>query len=514
MTTTLSAYRERYERDIGLSTIPLKSGSKRPCCDNWQATPPYAQWQESSGTAGNIGIRTGNGFGGADADAPQTTANLTAYWAGLGVKPPTVATPSGGRHFWLFVDEVPPGTNYYHWHPDIGLGELRVGPGALLVAPCSMVNGKRYRFLPGTAPEDLLRMRRLRWRDLLPLIKPKQSTPLDVLPVAFPRRDLADWARWLLAALRSTPPSETVKRPQTNLNGTWRRDAAGNALVIEYASRSEAEQSVILHAVWCGWDFTEVMALFEQHQPGHYAAQHDKEGYLRRCWQHALGHLAGTPEREAIARLWRWAEDRAWPGSGGGNERLAYLALLQRAWLAGTLEPNLSRRDVELYGSMGSTGARGALQRLVRQGLIAPAGQRQRPTEARAWRLCTEVIDAQPVTVTLSTRGVDALPGGNEMWSVLGRSAGMVYPYLNAQPVSAATLAAVTGKDRSTVYRALNRLVGSGLACATEGGWVLGVRDVAEVAHEVGAHAAKNRREVAIEHERLVFREQLAEHAA
>lgn len=502
--TTLSAWRERYERNVGLPTIPLRSGSKRPCCDAWQTTPPYVQWQEAGSAAGNIGIRTGHGFGVADADAQVTITNLAGYWAGVGIKPPTVKTPSDGRHFYLPVDGVPPGANYYRWHPDIGPGELRVGPGAQVVAPCSMVDGKRYSFLPGTAPEDLLRMRRLHWRDLLPLVKPKQAAPLDVLPIPFPRRELADWARLLLAALRRVPAGKMVSRPESSLQGVWRRAPVRRW----YASRSEAEQSIVLHAVWCGWDLAEVTALFEQYKPGHYAEQPDKERYLRLCWQHALGYLAGTPEREIIAGLWRWAEGRAWPGRGGGNERLAYFALLQRAWLAGTLEPNLSRRDVELFGGMSSTGARGALERLVKQELIAPAGQRRRPTAALAWRLCTEMIDAPPVA--LPARGVDAL-----LWRALGSpAAGMVYAHLSAQPVGVAVLAAMTGKHRNTVRKALYTLAGCGLACVTKDGWVLGERDAAEVAHEVGAPAAKIRREAAIEHERVAFREQLSERAA
>ncbi len=491
--TALGAWRTRYER-LGLATLPLRPGSKKPVCDAWQVTPPPVQWHEAGTDAGNIGLRCGNGFAVADADAPQTERALVAHWAGLGVKPPAVVTPSNGRHFYLPIADVPDGTAYVLWHPDVGPGELRVGPGAQVAAPCSAVGGKRYRFMPSTAPEDILRTRPLRWRDLAPLLRPKSAEPLAALPVPLPRRPLADWALWLLKALAVLPPGQAVR-------------VARAGVVLQYASRSEAEQAVVLHAAWCGWDFTEVAALFTEHQPGHYASQHDREGYLRTCWGKALGRLAGTPEREIIARLWRWAEARPWPGRGGGSDFLAYRVLLQRAWLADTLTPALARRDVQLAASVGWRGAGGALQRLVQQGLVVSENNRQRPTDARTWRL---VPDASAPADSAPARAIDALPGEAELWAVLGRAAGMVYARLNAKAQKVGALALATGKHRNTVANALRTLARYGLATDTAGGWVVGQRDAAEVAHELGAPTAKNRREWGIASERQTFREVLA----
>ncbi|NLX11122.1 MAG: bifunctional DNA primase/polymerase [Chloroflexi bacterium] len=509
---TLGAWRQRYER-LGLCVLPLYSGSKQPVCSDWTGTPPPVQWREAGTKAGNIGLRTGNGFAVADADAPSTVKALAAYWAGLGIVLPTVATPSDGRHFYLLIADVPNDVAYSRWHPDVGPGELRVGPGAQVVAPCSYVNGKYYKFTPGSKPEDLLRMRPLRWRDLLPLVRPQQVKPLDALPIPFPHRELASWAIWLLGVVADMPPEGRVARLQASLQGVPRKNADGKTFVTWYASRSEAEQAIVLHAVWCGWDFAELIALFEEYQPGHYTARRDKEGYLHTCWQNALGWIAHTPERSTIAQLWQWAESRPWPGRGGSNEFLAYRALLQRAWLANTLQPDVSRRDVELSGSMGNMGARGALQRLKLQGLIAPVGQRQRPTAARTWQLLN-VVDAQPVTIATPARGIDALPGSVELWAVLGHAAGMVYIRLNGEPQAIASLAAVTGKHRNTVRQALRTLAAYGLAVDMGSGWVVGKRNAAEVAHEVGAIALKNRRVATVERERDTFRRKIAEQHA
>lgn len=506
---TLDAWRQRYER-LGLATIPLWPGSKQPVCANWQAAPPPVQWHEAGTTAGNIGLRTGNGFAVADADAPQTLDALYRALNGLGIKPPAVATPSGGAHFYLLIADVPSGMAYCHWRGDVGPGELRSGLGAQVAAPCSAVNGKRYRFLPGTAPEDLLNIRPLRWRDVQALIRPKLAQSIDALPVPFPHRELADWATWLLGVLATMPREGRVARMQFTLQGAPRRDSDGNPLVTWYTSRSDAEQSVVLHAVLCGWDFAEVAALFEQYHPGHYAAQRDKERYLHTCWHNALGWLVNTPARDTIAKLWQWAESRPWPGRGGGNEFLAYRALLQRAWLADTMQPDVSRRDVELFASMGNTGARGALRRLVTQGLISPQGQRQRPTAARTWRLEPDVASPQLLDATPPARDVDALPGDAELWAMLGRAAGMVYARLNTEAQTIKTLATETGKHRNTASNALHRLARYGLAIDTGAGWIVGERDAAEVAHEVGASAAKDRRERIITNERITFRETLA----
>ena len=304
------------------------------------------------------------------------------------------------------------------------------------------------------------------------------------------------------------PQEARVSRPKFSLRGAPYRDEDGKVFVTWYNSRSEAEQSVILHAVWSGWDFAEVAELFDQHQPGHYANQRDKERYLRLSWQSAIGWVSGTPERETIANLWQWAESRPWPGRGGGNELLAYRALLQRAWLADTLTPDVSRRDIELSGSMGSTGAQGALQRLVEQGFVLPHGERERPTEARTWRLVPDVVadsDGPP-----PERSIDALPGNAELWAILGRAAGMVYTRLNAEPHKVNELATATGKHRNTIGKSLQTLARYKLATNTGAGWVIGEVKAAEVANELNAPSAKERREMVINHERETFREVLA----
>ena len=80
---TLDSWRQRYER-LGLATVPLWPGSKPPVCTDWQGTPQPVQWHEAGTKAGNIGLRTGNGFAVADADAQRTLNALLGWLEGLG----------------------------------------------------------------------------------------------------------------------------------------------------------------------------------------------------------------------------------------------------------------------------------------------------------------------------------------------------------------------------------------------------------------------------------------------
>lgn len=491
MTAALDAWRQRYE-GLGLATVPLYASSKRPVCAEWQSTPPGVQWRDAGRSAGNIGVRTGNGFAVADADSAQTGATLAAWLAGRGLKAPMVITPSGGRHYWLRVADAPSDAAFRLWRGDVGPGELRIGQGAQIVAPCSAVDGKRYRFVEST-PEDWLRLRPVRWSELRELVTPERVTSLDALPIPLPRRDLAEWAEWLIGALAHQQSGKPVRVQR-------------GGEVIQYASRSEAEQAVILHAIGRGWSFEEVAALFKQRQPAHYAAQRDPAAYLRGCWRNALGWYAATPARQTIAHLWRWAESRPWSGRGGGNDQAAYRVLLQRGWLADTLTPDVSRRDVEDHASMGNQGARAALERLTAQGLIARAGRRRWAGAAQTWRLLPDALSGNDYKIA-EVRQPDSLPGGAELWTMLGRAAGMVYARLTGEPLTVAELSAATGKHRSTVYRAADTLARYGLAVVTDAGLVAGERSAEEVARELGADAAKRSRERRIASEREAWQE-------
>lgn len=102
------------------------------------------------------------------------------------------------------------------------------------------------------------------------------------------------------------------------------------------------------------------------------------------------------------------------------------------------------------------------------------------------------------------------VPGGNEVWAILGHSAGFIYSRLGSTPQPVHVLAKSTGKHRNTVTRALHVLKAHDLAYPLPDGWIRGGARLADVAEAVGAPAAHARRVRRIEQEREAFREMLA----
>lgn len=523
--TTLDQWRRRYER-LGLATIPLKPHSKEPLCDGWPEMPPGAQWRQASAGGsfrGNIGLLAGNGYAFADGDSPETVINLTRFFQGLGRGPSelvTVISASGNQHKWLRVDGIPPDArNFYRLAPEIGPGELRIGRGAQVVAPCSETERGRYRFAPGHTPETLPKQAPIHWRDLAGLISrpAKQSATVPASPIPLPYDEqLAPWVGQLLRRLAALPPGVPSKRPRATLAGTWLL-SDGEPEFITYATRSEAEQAVIAHCVVQGWTLAHIRDLFEATAPGHYASLHPRarRAYLETSYRNAVSYVSDTEQRATLAGWYRAAEHAAAAGMGGGTDYLVYRALLQRGWRASTLEPNASIRDLALAASASTRTVQKSLSRLAKKNLIKrlPRGPHTPLWHANAYRLAG--LD-QPPAAPPPVSVLDALPGGSELWThdKLGRVAGLVYARLNVTPLTVTELATATHKHRNSVRAALRRLERDGLAERVRGGWIVGSNSPAAVAREWGAPARKFARALVVTTERDLHRLVLATRAA
>ena len=510
----LALWRDRYTR-IGLPTIPVHHNSKLPVCDGWPETPPDHQWrqvdQRDGGFRGNLAVLAGGGVVFVDGDSPETVEHLRQFFGALGYQDReivTVITASGyGRHFWLRAANVPPGTpSYFRLDPAIGPGELRVNR-APVTAPCSAIDGHRYRFEAGTAPETLLTQKPIPWSRLTPLIgkRPLHLARVTTPPIPLPYvPGLDDWAAHLLTRLSALPPKAATRRLIA---------AAGDQPeYITYPSRSEAEQAVICHAITRGWTFAQIQELFEAALPGHYASMKPRAraSYLRTSYENALTLVASATPRVQIAAWYRTAEQVAATGRGGSVDYLIYRALLQRGWRAATTTPNMSTRDLALAASVRAATARASLKRLEGKGLIS-IYQRGNAWRATAYRLAGLAAPAPP-----PTSAIDNLPGGAELWAhdKLGPTAGLVYARLTITPLTVTALAEATGKHRRTVHRALTRLAVEGLAERARGGWIVGTASAATVAREWDAPAQRAARERLIEIERELHRERLAHHLA
>jgi hypothetical protein len=140
-----------FYHELGFDTLPLRCGAKIPIFPNWQSRDPAEIWLKSPEEA-NIGIRCGdpNHTAVLDCDEekrPGTVASAEGWLAGLGFLPgdyPVVQTASGkGRHlyFTLWGNLV---GNYKVLSVEFGAGELRYGPGSMVVTSPSMLGNQRY----------------------------------------------------------------------------------------------------------------------------------------------------------------------------------------------------------------------------------------------------------------------------------------------------------------------------------------------------------------------------------
>lgn len=563
----LTRWRKTYEM-AGIATIPLVRRSKTPICDAWQVLPPPAQWSDVGRRfRGNIGARCGGGLVIVDGDSPQSADNIRAGLVGLGLDPTESATATpGNRHFWLNIEDVPDGFNWCHLSPDIGPGELR-GRNAYVVAPCSEVEDRRYRFVTGS-PEALAQTKPAKWNDLAFLIASSShrndSAPLNSPPVRLVRRPAPIKAVVLLELLKGAPKAQPI---------------------VGYPTRSEGEAAVVTMLVLSGWSYDEIQAEFERARPGHYAEKRgvSKDRYLTLVYRNALGMLSSTPERTTLAQMYAEARVKPWAGRGGGLERKAHLGVLAVAWQFSCYDVNASQRIVAEHAGASGRGINKALKRNAANGLIhrlAWCG----PTDATTWRIVeshgdestnalkfpvvTVLGDNEPESgnarsnnkfpVVTVVRGEGAQErearGEAELWArgKLGESAAMVLDALGGcdagaenfekptgtpgkaqnvlstvSKVSVTTgnlllltvkdLSESTGKHSNTIRKVLHKLAEFGLV-TNHGGrpalWSLGERSLSDVAEALECKLHADRRQIRHEIQREAWHNVLARNKA
>jgi len=490
----LRQWRERY-RLAGLDAIPLEPGTKRALCNRWQELGPEAQWQQAGAAADlNVGIRAGGHLAVIDADTAAAAELLDARLSDMGLVLPKVATPRGGAHFYLQLDDAPDGA-YQLLDGAIGPGEFRTGPGAYVVAPASEVGGRAYEWVRG-APEDVPRLAPVAFADCVWLVPGKTDAPRQIaLPYeleATARIRFEDvppkWTR-LLAALATAPKGKPI---------------AG------YGSRSDAEQAVLLALVVSGRQEGEAHTLFEQYRPGHYAeigSQAGRRAYLQASYAKACGYFYSDATRRELAALHHAASRRAWPGRTGATDRAVYLATLRWCYQLGRAQADLPTRTIAEIAATDSRTAGAALARLAGAALLTPV-RAATCEKATTYRLALPTR-LQPTCEVLEPSSADAYA---ELWTPrrLGKTTGVIFDALTETPQQAAQLAAKTGTPERTTRRLLARLAAVGLAVPWGAYWCKGWRDVGDVAADYDAAGAAFARRQKHKRERAAHK---AEHA-
>ncbi|MBI5879946.1 MAG: bifunctional DNA primase/polymerase [Chloroflexi bacterium] len=411
--------------------IPLVPDGKAPHASDWPTVPPAKQWRDAPADA-NIALRCGGGLRlavlDADDDAmPGTAERIARYLAGMGIDAgdcPTIATPSGGRHFYVRFTR-PLSGNARNLSPDMGKGELRFGCGAYVAAPPSTIGQARYQLTAGD------------WRQLPPI------DPRDLLPIV--------------------PTLETSAQVSADTPARARFSRRAWALlsgegIDRYPSRSEAEQAVITSLINSGFDFPGILSLFIRYPAGGkfaelYAASPKRaEAYLRHSFGAAARYASAhtSPARQMAAQAIAWASARAWPGRTGATDRAVFLAHANIAHTAGaTLYAAPCRTLAELAQVDKLTASR-ATHRLVTAGMLA--------VEKPATATLSTVFRLSPALTTAYTSIPLPVRKCTHVAFRGDKTAGQVWGELQSGALSVAELAERTGRGTATIARALARM--------------------------------------------------------
>jgi hypothetical protein len=164
----------------------------------------------------------------------------------------------------------------------------------------------------------------------------------------------------------------------TLVSSKWRKlPPVAHRVLVEgelssYASNSEAELAAAMSLVKAGYTEDEIVALFEHHQPPHYANKRDPSRWFERhLLPKAFEYADANPMSDDIKD---WAEYRAWPGRTGETDKRVFLALCHRANLDGRKCFRASIREVAEIANISKTTALHSIQRLIEDGLISHTG--------------------------------------------------------------------------------------------------------------------------------------------
>lgn len=428
---------------LGLDAVPILEGQKRPTLKGWPSKPAITLWERVSGNV-QIALR-GGGIAQAafldcdEKDIPGTFANAQDWLADLGIYDyPVVATASGiGRHIYLRFNKNQLSKQSRKLAENFGAGEFRYGSGAYVLAPPSIVDGREYRLLSG----DLSRIPFVHVDQVMPILKNQDTSP--------------------------APKKKILSRKATALlNGVG---------IEKYDSRSEAEQALLLSLVNSGFEFPQVLVLFDKKKAaGKYSELKSEDPQNARRWlehsyDEAVKYASRHPDgktRQSIQALIEWAKSTAWVGRIGANDRAAFISLAEIAYKAGRLQVAASCRDIGVLAGMSKTAASNALYRLITlHGLIELVAQAQ-GLAANEYRLKGNEIAKLghspstpiPVRKCPSFASHDAFRKGKGK-DGLGKSAGLIWEQLQEhEALTVDELINATGKQKRTIESNLKRM--------------------------------------------------------
>lgn len=328
---------------LGFDPIPLLTGEKAPFIRNWPNETVSSMWKLAPADA-NIGFRCGGELKLVAVDCDEKTRKGTflevvRVLSDIGLEPgsyPVIQTASiSGRHIYLRLKDPLPG-NYCSLSQKIGAGEIRYGPGAIVVAPPSRVDAGTYKVIKG----DLSQIPEISSTEILNLAN----------------------SSGIAESRHIGPPS--LSRLAWRLLRSEDKDS--------YPCRSTATQALLTSLVNSGHDFESILSLFMTYPAcGKFKDIRQVNPKNAMNWlRHSFGKASGlssskdSDERMLAHTLKAWALQKEWAGRTGRTDRAVYLTLTDIAISAGSLTIAASVRHVATKSRISKNTSCSALKRL------------------------------------------------------------------------------------------------------------------------------------------------------
>jgi hypothetical protein len=380
----------------------------------------------------------------------------------------TASGRTGHRHLWCLIEDA---TDHERL-TKLGKGlNLSVRNGQAMRLPLAPhAEGLPVSLISPETPEGALRAVR-------------RTVPTPPLPIPVPRQ--AFGLHLVGKPAPSRPPRPLGARPAKAL-----RDGAQAG---GYPTRHGADLGIALSAVQAGWTFEQLQAAYADasNRGGekYRELEHRGPDYLRQTWAKAQLTAAtqpSAPDPTAATELlaaWRIeALGQPWPGRSGATDLALYLAFVNAGLTApqATLTPALSRTEMaDAIGQWLSTVNR-SLGRLTAAGVVKEHEKGNQKNRTR-WRILPPPLTgvAGPLGSQLGgqllsgpTTPVDP---AHDLFTAGGlqHNGWHLLSVLNpTEEFTAATLAAMTGRDAKTVRRYLSAFVKLALALPSGDGYL------------------------------------------
>jgi hypothetical protein len=252
-----------------------------------------------------------------------------------------------------------------------------------------------------------------------------------------------------------------------------------------YPSHSEAEFAAVMSLLRIGWGEDEIVNLFNEYQPPHFAKAKSDERWLMEHMIAPAKAVVRSNQGTSIQHMYAWSRDRMWMGRTGKTDRLVFEACCERAKIEGPYRFRATVREIGELCNQSDKTVNKSIRRLVNDGILKllTIQKFERVREPNYFSIPEEIQHYHSSETTKCTIPVVLSSEFREhdTWHRygLGKNALFIYEYLlgmpmfkgeTAQEITSA-LQGTMGMKLRAVETALRRLASVGLAGDNNGMW-------------------------------------------